>query len=1600
MGEEQRECLANEAFLWTDILLSYTKDVVKKESIISCMEKLFDAVLRRFMEHYIYAAQAYIGNAENQDELGKSHSFTPAAVLSSSFCFSPFLNFALHWLPEFPGDFVHCIILVTVKCLLFYEDPEALAILVLFHTSKGKPRNQYISTSALETLDKYSKQIIFLGKIDKTNSELQSSHLSLSSTLTDVLENIFQLNNADIDDCHQALLCKLFVSSHPKVQQDVVLATQAIIFQDSTGTVSISTTRQILHLLKLVACSAATTERHFDFVHKCSYHQHLFTLLQNAIQATSAMVCFFLIICYPLISSSHLHQPSFFCHIVCFQKDQSSFYSVVTLLFSNIFFSEIQSSSHLMLVGTTLHCLYQTSSAKNNSTFIEASHESPAIFECLEKHTTKLHNWILAEQNDSTACNSTLWTHLHFLSGLGQILPNSSRIPLASALMFLANDHMTTTNYDQTQNCNIYITRLKVALEALDNLLRDYLKSKVDVCNKSANKPLFMFYEQALLLWKNLMHFGIKDKFDQTAYRILTQLEEIIVDSLTRSNQNIAGSSSVLYTAMSVITPTEIVALSLKSLQQSRLMACLEDGRIGNKGKGIILTSLLSFNCSYAFIFPLFQYLSENQNKEGLEESDLWKSGFMDSLIVLIFREQVKDTLQEAIHAFPEIFLLFARRMVKIFGDVAEDQWLLKLQCAKACEVFLSVSPSSNDSKYLATVEQISLRSSMFDFLIHVFPKILKKKSLKDSKSALGNKVLMFDAIYVAQAFQRILDSSEAKHLIVQCSVELIAELVKACLKKGINPHEEWSLLATECLKTVHHLMKEVHKNSALFLERGKPLDVAIIYNMISMHSQYKAVMSQMPRSDDTPSVKLELIKLQIFCVLTAQGSIMLDKAGWDILVQSHYAGVCLEDYFLRQLLRLFMKKHTESIFFMDEMLKVSPFASYSVDDRWGHIFTLLDHYRLRCTLSDFPDWEKSLSRLESESDDEIMLPYRALEGEAEEDNEGSDSNSCNDGSETEVERLPESHVSRPLGNCAARPWSGLGPDLRYSPAFLLPVMLGFLEYYLPDKGNHPSHSSKINMMEMETTAEGETFAKMTHKLCDSGGLAIALASLSCKCPQLRQVAVAVLLFIMRGVCSQEAKKIREWRHRPQILMLLESVQRGLWLRRLRQETIQRQTESDISRRIVPMFSTVSAIFLARSSIILCNPGDPMYRAINSYFLRIVPNQGAFVDSGGRIPAFVSLYCSTDDSWGHAKRERCWMLSLIRDAVKDRNSFRAAIRCHATSLLLGAIDTVGSSSTSLNDDTECVAIIQAIESMLRNGEELSASHFLCHMGLLSWLHGFLVSRDCNKVLPSLKSRVAFLSLTSTAVHVMNQMKRCQWNNPQATVIELNALAGSVLEMVSFTLNQLSDACIRWDSKSEQRFYELIPIFYWDTYVTLVDEPSFRSTDRCWMNTGLSLHSEMVVLSKLKPHFEEIDKNVKMSQCSNDDQPTGLAKLTWSLSFLPFRLDPFPQVKELCLLMTSIALQTSFKFRSSTLSSILRRIADLSVIKNPPSITGDAEILLAVISCRKFCVGSHEAMNAWKKCMASLLSNSDTAENSVCGTSSTLLDAAKLLVISS
>jgi hypothetical protein len=256
-------------------------------------------------------------------------------------------------------------------------------------------------------------------------------------------------------------------------------------------------------------------------------------------------------------------------------------------------------------------------------------------------------------------------------------------------------------------------------------------------------------------------------------------------------------------------------------------------------------------------------------------------------------------------------------------------------------------------------------------------------------------------------------------------------------------------------------------------------------------------------------------------------------------------------------------------------------------------------------------------------------------------------------------------------------------------------------------------------------------------------------------------------------------------------------------------------------------------------------------------------------------------------------------------------------------------------------------------------------------------------------------------LISTTLKVVERIKGCKWNNPRDTVIEITSLSGSVLELVSITMNQISSgqASLRWDSKTEQCFFALIPICYWDMYLILVNEPSFNGTDKCWSNRGISLPSATAVLSKLKERFEG-NRSEESGEGCEHDQPGRLAKLAWSLAFLPFRVEPVPRIKELCLMTISIEVQNNKTLRCASLTCILQRIATYALTDfgraGAPSLIGDAEILHSVLMCRKFCVGNKASMNAWEKCMTSLLSTHVSSEKST-SAKDILFDAAKLLM---
>ena len=1575
---EQQKCLYYEATLWTDMILSFvTTNEVETQSnnqtILSCMVKTYEIVRKRFMEHFIYAAQACIIVDEGDDGIKKQHEDCTALL----YCFSPFLNFSLNGLSQFPPEFRHCVLLVTCKCLFFHTDPTPLALLVILHLdTSSSHRGECDSSLSSDALLNYSRQIVKLGNKGwaERNQTLSfsSSCSSLLSSLTDVMENILQRNNSDQLLYPDLFVCKLFVSTHPKVQQESRIAGQEMTLRNYSGSLAVSVTRQILHHLKFFTKSTKASDRRDAVLQKSPYNHHMFALLR--------------------------------CAIVSAMNDCFAFQSVITAIYDSDFFSEIQCSNRLILLCVSLCCLNQLSSLHGSLLFMDTKLHL-IIGKCLNGFTKSLCNWILSE-HENPLDSYTTYRSLSFLVAIGGNLPSTSGISLASALFRRANGNLNSLEQHQQgiKTNNNWIFR------ELYFLLQGFLLTSNDSYNVLLDRSIITFYENVLSLWKTLNSYTSDEdiiiNYGPFATKVLTQLENIICYSLNNSDHNAVGSSTFLnFTATN---PDEMFNCLYRSMRRTFLQSRQNDEGETFRSTSIMV-ALFSFDCCNANLTSLFRYLSESTAPEIIEKDAIWEAGVLDSLMEFIFCEKMKEFLREQVYIYPVAFHIFARRMIYIFSSkAANNEGHTKLKCARSCSFLLNVLFDLNDAELLLNIQRTTLTTAMFDCLVAQLPRILRKRPHTNSSTiSPGSKATKStgsfngDAVFVAKMLQDVLHSSEAEICIARCNIDHIVKLLFVCLKNGINAAKDSSLLASECLKIIHLIISICQNvsSTATLLERGNPLDVTRIHEMMVMHSQYEVVMSLMPRN--APSPKLELIKLQICCIMASKGSIVRQISTRNILLQSHHAGICPEDCFLRRLIHLYYSHKIENTveWFMDE-LRTGPTGIYSENaegERWDWLLTLLDHNRIRCTLAYFPDWEPRLWPLDNEKVADVVSTDIVSQIDNDDGIDGDDSETQSAGSDDlesySLNLMPADKSS------TIRKWpSEEGPDMRYSPSFVLPLALGFLEYYLPTEEELLAQPSE----DKNTETSVKAFSKMTFKLCESGGISLALASLSCKCPAIRQIAVAILFLVMKAMRTDEARRISEWKHRPQVLMLLESVQKGLRLRRQRQMSSPLPPSSTVSPRcIVPMFSSVSAIFLARAFTILCNPSDPMYSSINSYFLRIASNQGAFKDSGGRIPAFTSFYCSTDDSGGTAKRERQWMLFLLRDAVKDRHSFKAAIRCHATSLLLSNVDSPTSSFSGSNDDTERVAVILTLESMVRNGGELSASHFLSQMGLLSWLHCFLVSRDLSKVLPSLKARVAFLKLISTAIHVIEQTKRHKWNNIRDSIIEIISLSGSALELVAATLYQISagDVSIRRESKTERLFFALIPTCFWGMHTIFVG----NKVNRRGMNRGISLDSATAVLSNVKLYFEG-DREAEVSDFddSNFDGTSKLTKLALSLSSLPFRSEAVSRLKELCLMTLSIVLENSEELSIDSLACVLHRIAayastDVGTSDAvAPSIIADVDMLQMVMRCRRKCVGNETAMEAWKTCMTSLVPTGDPSEDTASG-KDVLMNTVKSLI---
>ena len=426
-----------------------------------------------------------------------------------------------------------------------------------------------------------------------------------------------------------------------------------------------------------------------------------------------------------------------------------------------------------------------------------------------------------------------------------------------------------------------------------------------------------------------------------------------------------------------------------------------------------------------------------------------------------------------------------------------------------------------------------------------------------------------------------------------------------------------------------------------------------------------------------------------------------------------------------------------------------------AVEESWEWFVDALESDRIRLTLSQFPvaDLLVPAGTACVVAAPEDSKRQHSSDSEEETDDE----NSINEPGSSSTPRQT-SHGVRPQSENDH--WRGAGNDLRYSPGFVLPLILATLEAHLPheqdskaeDGEDHEAMNSddEADHKDDDHIAQCQSFAIICKRMCDRGGIALTVASLSSRCPLVRKVAVSICGLFLKALQLEESHGMKFWRERPQLEMIMNSIQRGVAVRRALQIT---RYESQGGIKLgghthhVPMLPAVSAIFLAKALLILSKPQDDMYGQVNRYFLRLQDYHGAFQDCFG-LPAFLVLYCSSSDDLSRCRLERNWALLALKDGAVDEFCYRIISQHHVPELIMSSFDSLADRPDSKG---ELYLTIDVIETLIQSGGTRSLDHLVERQGLLSWLHGIISWRKVSDIFPFEALRCRFLKLIITAV---------------------------------------------------------------------------------------------------------------------------------------------------------------------------------------------------------------------------------------------------------
>lgn len=628
-------------------------------------------------------------------------------------------------------------------------------------------------------------------------------------------------------------------------------------------------------------------------------------------------------------------------------------------------------------------------------------------------------------------------------------------------------------------------------------------------------------------------------------------------------------------------------------------------------------------------------------------------------------------------------------------------------------------------NKHTELQERLSLE--LFSFLFAALPNILKNEKSSHVSTSLPSGLVLTWLIRL------IKDDSD--HLVSRRTETSIYEKVcRACLKHGIASANDGEKNPALLLHFMGLLMiNKMHNDPTNPTAKE-------VFDMIVSHSKFEQLFTNAENNEGDviatgSKAKDNVLRLMITCVMVSSDDIQIKPFLWKVIFASFNAGITHTDILIRSLVNISCE---DSLPFMDELHWKGCETNNQEQNATGKldwVIAALDATRIRASISRFPVFDRlDLAIAFDDIWDENFYTKRLDQI----------------GIPMETDQPPSNYIKTKLLIDSVDLSSKdreIADTEQYSPAFLLPLVLKSIESWV--SGKKRMHSAEVST---STSGDDEdngepmppwVFSKASiesiQQLCGKGIVSFCLASLSSSCEKTRCYAVAILGLILQACHSNYALDSPSWRYRPQLAMILNSVQRSLVLHKA----------LDQGDSTVPRVTPVIATFLARAATVLPKPDDALYVPMNRYFLKNEASHGAFQDMK-RLPAFMSLFCSASEDSNQSRAERMWGLRLLCDGLVDSSCYKLVSICYAPELILSSFENVRLSKASDEaKGAEICLLLGSLKAMIDHGEYGAHIHLIRRCGLLSWMSSVCSSRSMTTTFPTERSRISFCHLANS-----------------------------------------------------------------------------------------------------------------------------------------------------------------------------------------------------------------------------------------------------------